>query len=136
MHLIPAVRGKRLNVLAALISTGELFSAKIWQNTTADAFTGFLGLLIDHVNKPLTIILDNASIHKAKANAHIMEFFKKQGVVFYFLPAYSPELNRIETLWGVIKHTWMSAKNRTAKMLEEDLNEILLNFCSKYKFKF
>lgn len=31
VHLITAERGKRLNVLAALISTGALFTAKFWE---------------------------------------------------------------------------------------------------------
>ena len=66
-HLIEAKRGKRLNLLAALLSTGEVISAKRWQSTTAETFSGFLGLLKNSVQKPLTVILDNASIHKAKS---------------------------------------------------------------------
>ena len=50
-HLIEARRAKRLNVLAAMLSTGELFSTKIWQSTTAEIFAGFIGLLKKHVEK-------------------------------------------------------------------------------------
>jgi len=89
-HLIEAKRGTRLNVLAAMLSTGELFSAKIWQSTTAEIFTGFVGLLKEHVGKKLTVIIDNASIHKAKATRHLMDILEKQGVTLYFLPPYSP----------------------------------------------
>lgn len=64
-HLIEAKRDKRLNVLAALLSSGQVLSAKYWQSTTADVFIGFLGWLRQQVDKPLTVILDNASIHKA-----------------------------------------------------------------------
>ena len=66
-HLIEAKRGKRLNVLAALLSSGKVLSAKYWENTTADVFIGFLGWLRQQMDKPLTVILDNASIHKAKS---------------------------------------------------------------------
>jgi hypothetical protein len=97
-HLNEAKRGKRLNVLAAMLSTGGLFSAKLWQTTNSDAFIGFIGLLKEHVGRRLTVILDNASIHKAKANAHIIKYLAAQGVTLYFLPPYSPELNRIERL--------------------------------------
>ena len=31
-HLIEAKRSKRLNVMAALLSSGGLFSAKLWQS--------------------------------------------------------------------------------------------------------
>ena len=79
VHLITAERGKRLNVLAALISTGALFSAMFWETTTAAAFAGFLGLLLKSVGGPLTVILDNASIHKAKAIQPVLTLLKQQG---------------------------------------------------------
>jgi hypothetical protein len=77
VHSIPANRGKRLNVLAALISTGKLFSAKLWQTTTAETFVGFLGLLLESVGGSLTVILDNASIHKAKKVQPMLEVLKR-----------------------------------------------------------
>jgi transposase len=135
-HLIEAKRGKRLNVLGALLSSGKLFSAKLWTRVNSDLFVGFLGLLREEVGKPLTVILDNASIHKAKATRHVVEYLKKQGVTLYFLPAYSPELNRIERLWHKMKHTWMEVKCRTQEMLEADVSDILDNFGIKYKFQF
>jgi len=79
-HLIEAKGGKRLNVLAAIRSTGERFRAKIWQSTTAEIFTGFIGLLKEYVGKKIMIIVDNASIHKAKATRHLMNLLEKQGV--------------------------------------------------------
>lgn len=135
-HLIEAKRGKRLNVLAAMISSGELFSAKLWQSTTSEIFSGFLGLLHNYVGKPLTVILDNASIHKAKAEKHIIKHLESQGLTLYFLPPYSPELNRIERLWHKMKYTWMAAKCRDSKQLEEDVDDMLSNFGSKFKFAF
>jgi len=135
-HLIEAKRGMRLNVLAALLSSGELFSATYWQTTTAETFGGFIGLLKEHVGKPLTVILDNASIHKAKSIRPAIEFLKKQGVNLYFLPPYSPELNRIERFWHKMKYTLLSVKSRTAQMLQEDVVKILDNFGTNYKFAF
>lgn len=65
-----------------------------------------------------------------------MSFLEKQGVTFYFLPPYSPELNRIERLWQMMKYTWMSVKCRNAEELEADVDEILENYGAKYIFKF
>ncbi len=59
-HMIEARRGPRLNILGALLSSGELFTVKLWETTTALLFAGFLSLLTDAVGKPLTVILDNA----------------------------------------------------------------------------
>ena len=135
-HLIQAKRGKRLNVLAAFLSSGKVLSAKYWESTTADVFVGFLNWIRQQVDKPLTVILDNASIHKAKSIAPLKKWLAKQGVTLYFLPAYSPELNRIERLWHKIKYTWMAVKCRTANELEADVEEILDNFGTTYQFDF
>ena len=135
-HLIEAGRGKRLNVMAAMLSSGELFSVKYWKTATSAVFVNFIELLKKGIEKPMTIILDNASIHKANAIQPALELLKKQGVTLYFLPPYSPELNRIERLWHLMKHTWMSVKCRKPQALEEDVGDILTNFGTKLKFQF
>ena len=98
--------------------------AKLWKNTTAELFAGFLGLLVEQVNnKPLTVILDNASVHTAKAIGPLIEQLKKKGLTLYFLPPYSPELNRIEILWRKVKYEWMTFKIRDANTLQADLEK-------------
>jgi transposase len=72
-----------------MLSTSGLSSAKIGQSTTAEIFTGFIGLLKELVGKKLTVIIDNATIHKAKSTKPLLDIFKKQGVTLYFLPHYS-----------------------------------------------
>ena len=135
-HLIEAKRSKRLNVLGALLSSGKMLSAAYWETTTADVFVGFLSWLRQQVSKPLTVILDNASIHKAKSIQPLLALLKKQGVTLHFLPPYSPELNRIERLWHKIKHTWMAVKCRTSSQLQADVEHILDNFGTTYPFDF
>ncbi len=136
VHLITAERGKRLNVLAALISTGPLFTAMFWETTTAAAFAGFLGLLLKSVGGPLTILLDKASIHKAKAIQPVLALLKPQGLTLIFLPPYSPELNRIELLWHKMKYEWMAFKARTAEKLQADVGKILDGFGSDCRMTF
>lgn len=100
---------------------------------------GFLGILKEEakeIGKPLVVVLDNASIHKAKEIKHLVEFLATQGVRLYFLPPYSPELNRIERLWHKFKYTWLKPKCRDAAALEFDIDEILDNFGTKYQFAF
>ncbi len=63
-----------------MLSTGALFTAKLWENTTAELFAGFLGLLLKHVGKPLTVIMDNASVHTAKAIRPMLEQLKQKGL--------------------------------------------------------
>jgi transposase len=45
-----------------------------------------LGLLLKHVGKPLTVILDNASMHTAKAIKPMLEQLRQKGLTLYFLP--------------------------------------------------
>lgn len=135
-HLIEATRGRRLNVLAALLSTGKLISAKLWQTTTGEAFTGFLSMLRQQVGQPLTVILDNASIHKKKSEKYILKHLQSIGLKLHFLPAYSPELNRIERLWHKMKYTWMVPKCRNSREMEADIDDLLKNFGTTYKFAF
>ena len=135
-HASTAQRGKRLNVVGALLSSGELFAAKLWETMTALLFVGFLGLLVEHVGKPLVVILDNASVHKAKEIEPLIKVLQGKGLKLYFLPPYSPELNRIEKLWHKMKYEWMAFKSRDAKTLESDVDEILAGFGGKYKLDF
>ena len=136
VHSIAAVRGPRLNVLAALLSDGQLFSHQLHQSTTAELFTQFLEDLLEFVGGPVTVILDNASIHKAKLLEERRARLAQKGLTLHFLPPYSPELNRIEKLWHKMKYEWMGFKARTAASLEEDVVKILAGFGTEYQMTF
>ena len=52
----------------------------------------------------LTIIVhDNASIHRSKKAKEEQEKWEKWGLLTFFLPKYSPEMNRIEEQWLHLK---------------------------------
>lgn len=135
-HLIPAIRGKRLNVLAAMMSTGELESTQFTGSMTSDILIEFLNEISSKYTTPITFILDNASVHRSKKVSEHMIELEKKGIKLYFLPPYSPELNRIEKLWQQMKYVWMSAKCRTLKMLDADVGYILENFGQNFNLKF
>ncbi len=136
-HCIDAPRGERLNVMAAWLSNGTVVPAHYWKNTNALVFLGFLMQLLAQVSKPLVVILDNASIHKAQAIQWALKVLQEEhGLTLYFLPAYSPELNRIEMLWHTMKHRWLEACHRTKEALERDIKHIFDNFGEKYQLEF
>ena len=67
-HLIPAIRGQRHNVLAALMSTGHLESTQFTGSMTSD-----------------TLIIDNASVHRSrKVNTQMVLLEQKGGSSFIF----------------------------------------------------
>lgn len=135
-HLIQADRGSRLNVIGALLSTNELYAEKSWKSTNSARFADFIQNLVTHIGKPMIIVMDNATIHTSQLMKEVMADLAEKGVTFYRIPAYSPELNKIERLWHKMKYTWMPAKRRDKPVLEEDVTEILDGFGQKFKFAF
>ena len=49
------------------------------------------------------IVIDNASFHHSQT---IEEIVAEAGCDIWYLPAYSPDLNKIERWWSVLKN-WM-----------------------------
>jgi hypothetical protein len=54
--------------------------------------------------RPCTIALDNYGVHHSKPVKAAVSKLEAIGVSFYYLPPYSPKLNRIEPEWHAIKH--------------------------------
>jgi len=76
---------------------------------TAEDFVEFL-LQRPPCPVPLVVVLDNASLHRCRAVREALPRLWAQGIYFYFLPPYSPELNAIERRFRVIKHADLSAR--------------------------
>lgn len=136
VHAVEPKRSKRLNVMGALLSSGGLFMAKLWESVNGLWFFAFLMALVERVKKPLVVVLDNASIHTAKALQPYWELLEEKGLRFYFLPPYSPELNRIEILWRKMKYEWLPFKSFTPQELEQAINEIGAGFGTQYTLTF
>lgn len=63
----------------------------------------FLETLPRLPDKPLVVVLDNASTHRGKVVTAARAALKEKRVSLYFLPPYSPTLNPIEAVFGGIK---------------------------------
>lgn len=69
-----------------------------------DLFEAWLSQsLIPQLEPGDIIIVDNATFHKGE---NIKEMVESAGCEIWYLPAYSPDLNKIENWWPVLK-TWM-----------------------------
>jgi transposase len=113
-------QGRRLNVLGALAPYGEQPDL-VWTappgKIDAAVVLDFLcrtvaGLpaLPDRLPadyrrpRPGIVVLDNASAHTSKAVKAVLPALAAAGVTVYYLPPYSPDLNRIEEVWRQIKY--------------------------------
>lgn len=61
----------------------------------------FLSRLLSKLRRPLTVVLDRLSAHRGAARRLEARFGNR--IKFEWLPAYAPELNPVEHVWGHTK---------------------------------
>lgn len=106
---LPAsAHGKRLNVLGFLRRDGHLVSQTFAKTVKAEQLIAGVETLLSTLTRPSVLVLDNASVHKNKAVKAKRAEWKQKGLRLLFLPPYSPHLNKIETLWRLMKYRWLS----------------------------
>jgi DDE superfamily endonuclease len=113
-------QGRRLNVLGALATGGDA-PGLVWTEPAGKLDSAaFLEFVWRHVAglpappaelplgyrraRPCAVVLDNYSVHRSREVQATLPDLERVGVGFYYLPPYSPELNRIEPLWRHVKH--------------------------------
>lgn len=77
----------------------------------------FLGHLLRHVGGKVLIVWDGLPAHRSRA---VWEFVRQQRgrIWLEFLPAYAPELNPTEYIWGYLK------QHELANFCPQDLSEL------------
>jgi len=95
---------------------------------TADLFVAALTEWVSSLTHPTVLVLDNASIHKAGLVQAQVANWAAQGLTLFFLPPYSPELNRVEILWRFCKHYWLTpAAYRSVDTLLQAVTQLILD---------
>ena len=107
--------GRRVNALAAMTyaPSSSLSWISLPRTLKADDLVAFLSSL-GSADSLTVVVLDNASMHRSKLVKAARGELAKHGMVLYFLPPYSPELNLIEPVFGVIKHYDMPERSYTS----------------------
>ena len=111
-------QGRRVNALAIYEPLGPLprLDAVPFERTlTSDDLLAYLRERLPAADVPRVVVLDNAGIHTSKAVKAARPALAKQGVYLYYLPAYSPELNRIEPVFKQVKHHEMPVRSFATK---------------------
>ncbi|RQU49428.1 hypothetical protein DF143_37165 [Burkholderia cenocepacia] len=83
-----------------------------------------------------TIVLDNASIHHAIDEATRDRWLIDHKAVLFYLPAYSPELNKIEIVWRQLKYRWRRFVTWTKKTIDAELADLLAGYGTKFQTSF
>ena len=104
---VPSSKSKRLNVLG-FVDRDCQFNSFVFEGTITSAVViACFDWFAEQIEKPTTIIIDNASIHTSDEFDSHIEGWEKKDLKVYRLPTYSPELNIIEIVWRKIKYDWL-----------------------------
>lgn len=136
---VPAQRGgwTVLGLWQAHAPQQPLWSWYLPGALTAELFVAALDEWSQTLTRPTVLVLDNASIHHALSVRQALPRWRERGLQLQFLPAYSPELNRIEILWHHCKHLWLKPPDyQTEETLLEALQKVLRGVGSVYKITF
>ena len=104
---VPTNRGVNVSLLMCISPDGIVnYQIKRGSFKAAD-FVEYLQALADHFpavrNGEVCLVMDNARIHHARAAT---AFLNDNNIHHIFLPPYSPELNPIELVFGVLKRRY------------------------------
>jgi putative transposase len=99
--------GRRVNALAVWLPCGSR-RALWWDAVPRTLRSQDLLLILEAIPRgagELVVVLDNGSLHTSHVVKEALPSLRERGIRLYYLPPYSPELNAIEPLFGVIKYT-------------------------------
>ena len=86
---------------------------------------------------PTVVVVDNASIHRSEAFQEEWPTWEKEGLLVFYLPQYSPQLNLIEILWRFMKYEWIEFWAYTSfDHLVQYVEGVIRDFGGKYKINF
>ena len=111
-------QGRRVNALATyepFAPAPRLDAVPFERTLTSDDLLAYLRERLPAASAPRVVVLDNAGIHTSKVLKAARSGLARQGIYLYYLPAYSPELNRIEPVFKQVKHHDMPIRSHTSK---------------------
>jgi transposase len=136
---IPTQKGQRWNVFGIMSSDNELYAHKTSKSITSEFVIGCIDQFVQNPNRApqAVLLIDNAKIHHSDLFKAKIPQWLEEGVRIFYLPTYSPHLNRIETLWRKCKYEWLLPEDyQSWKALTEKIEHILANFGTEYNILF
>ena len=127
----------RINVFGLLSTTGKLTTYHKQESLNAQFIIDSITDFAQTLQLPTVLVLDNAPLHTSAAFRAKLQEWETKGLYVFFLPKYSPHLNRIERLWKQIKHGWLKAQDYfSLEHLNQALSQILTGFGTAFTLDF
>ena len=111
-------QGRRVNVLASYAphQPEPWLDALAFERTlTSEDLIAYLQERLPTAAVPRVVVLDNASLHISKVTKAARPGLARRGIYLYYLPAYSPELNEIESVFKQVKHHETPQRSHASK---------------------
>jgi putative transposase len=109
-------QGRRVNALATYEPSARRLDVVPFERTlTSDDLLAYLRDRLPAASVPRVVVLDNAGIHTSRVVKAARPSLAKLGIYLYYLPPYSPELNRIEPVFKQVKHHEMPTRSFTTR---------------------
>lgn len=130
-------KSKRRNVFGLFTRNNEFEGYETTGSINAELLCAFIDDFAKNNKQKSVIVLDNAPFHHANILKNKIKEWEEHDVLIWFLPAYSPHLNKIETLWRKIKYEWLKPQDyKDWKTFNNALDNIFNNIGSKFKIQF
>ena len=130
-------KSQRRNVFGLLSRDNEFEGYDTLGSMNAELLVAFIDDFSTRLTQKSVIVMDNAPFHHAQIVQDKIEEWLKKDLFVWFLPKYSPHLNKIETLWRKIKYEWLKPHHyKDWHSLNEALDDIFINIGSKFLIKF
>ncbi|MDZ7935257.1 MAG: transposase, partial [Emticicia sp.] len=134
---IPVEKGYKINLWGLISRNNHTHWATTEQNIDSNFVFNQLEKLSLEIKRETVIVLDNASIHKAKIIQNQLQYWENRGLHIFYLSPYSPELNIAETMWRKIKKEQIDPSDYLNKdTLFYAVNRCLAQLGKIWKIKF
>lgn len=134
---VSSQKGYRLNLFGMISRGNECFWSATTHSINAEFILEKFDMLSLSVHQPTYIVLDNASVHRAKIIEQRTQVWQSRGLYLFFLPPYSPHLNIAETMWRHLKGGWLRAEDYLDnESLAYALNRCMANIGRNLKINF
>ena len=128
---VTSVKNINVSLLMAITTEKIIHHKELTDSVNGDIFFSFIKDVINTLTEEGYIFLfDNVSFHKKK---EMLEYIIEKGHKYMFTPSYSPNLNPIENVFGIVKQQYYNDQNEssnssTQKKVVKKIKKVIRNF--------
>lgn len=130
-------RDKKINIFGVFRPDNFCITYEHHTSINSDFVIRAVNDFCQYLDKPTVLVLDNAPIHRSKKFIEKVFEWMKQGLYIFFLPKYSPHLNKAEIYWKKAKYEWLRPSDYYSfSRYRKKVKEIFSKVGTEYKIAF